>query len=130
MRLRASTPDDISNCSVALSYIPSLNVGGITCVDDDGKHMATILFDYWTINAVQCHIWVENSRVFEKNFLPEEAWKYLRANNRMLAIGVTPGDNAASLKLQHALGFEERYRIKDGWDKGVDMVISEKRLDE
>lgn len=130
MRLRASTPEDISNCSVKLSYVPSLNVGGITCVDDDDKHMATILFDYWTINSVQCHVWVEDSRVFQNNFLPGEAWKYLLENNRTLAIGVTPGDNTASLKLQHALGFVERYRIKDGWAKGVDMVISEKHLDE
>jgi len=130
MRLRASTPDDISNCSVALSYMPSLNVNGITAVDDNDKHMATILFDYWTVSAVQMHMWIENAMVLKNNFLPNECWRYLRENNKVLAIGVTPGDNAASLKLQHALGFEERYRIRDGWDKGVDMVISEKRLDE
>lgn len=128
MRFAASTPQDISDCSVALSYIPSLNVNGITVRDEDGDHMATILFDYWTVSAVQCHMWIEDPKVLEKNALPNEAWNYLRSHNKVLAIGVTPGDNTASLKLQKALGFEERYRIADGWDVGVDMVISEKRL--
>jgi hypothetical protein len=73
-------------------------------------------------------MWIENAKVLEHNALPNEVWKYLLENNRTLAIGVTPGDNTASLKLQHALGFVEKYRIVDGWARGIDMVISEKRL--
>jgi len=130
MNLHASTPEEIAECSLRLSYVPSLNVGGITCRDYEGNHLATLLFDYWTVNAAQIHMWIEHPRALEHNFLPNEAWKYLRSHNRMLALGVTPGDNVASLKLQHALGFVEKYRIVDGWAKGVDMVISEKRLDD
>lgn len=128
MKLTASNPREIADCSLALSYVPSLNANGITCRDDDGEHLATLLFDFWTINAVQIHIWIERPRALEGGDLIREAFDYVKKTGRGLVIGVTPGDNTASLRFQHALGFVEKYRIIDGWAKGVDMCISEKRL--
>lgn len=128
MKFTASTPEEIAECSLRLSYVPSLNVGGITARDENGKHMATALFDFWTVNAVQMHIWIENPMVLREDIMPNTCWKYLLDNNRKLAFAVTPSDNTASLNLQFGLGFQEKYRIRDGWAVGVDMVITEKRL--
>lgn len=128
MKLTASSPAEIADCSIALSYVPSLNANGITCRDDDGNHMATLLFDFWTINAVQMHIWIERPKALEGGILVREAFDYVKKTGRGLVLGVTPGDNTLSLRFQHALGFVEKYRIVDGWAKGIDMVISEKRL--
>lgn len=127
MILVASTPNQIANCAMTLGYVPSLNVTGITALEGD-RHLATVLFDYWTYTAVQMHIWVEDAKVFEENLLNGACWGYLKQHGRTLAIGVTPSDNAPSLKLQKGLGFVEKYRIKDGWSEGVDVVITEKRL--
>ena len=128
MKLTASNPAEIADCSIALSYVPSLNANGITCRSDEGEHLATLLFDFWTINAVQMHVWIQKPKALEGGTLVREAFDYVRKTGRGLVIGVTPGDNALSLRFQHALGFVEMYRIKDGWAKGIDMVISEKRL--
>jgi len=73
----ASTPQEIADCSAALSYIPSLNVNGITARDENGKHMATILFDFWTLNAVHMHMWIENPMVLRNDALPNICWDYL-----------------------------------------------------
>lgn len=128
MKLTASSPAEIADCSIALSYVPSLNANGITCRDDDGEHLATLLFDFWTINAVQMHVWIPKAKALEGNLLINEAFEYVKKTGRGLVIGVTPGDNMTSLRFQHALGFVEKYRIVDGWAKGIDMCISEKRL--
>lgn len=128
MKLDASTNEEISACAARLSYFPTLNVNGITAKTDNDEHMATVLFDFWTLNAVQMHVWVEQSKVFEGGVFLKALWEYLKKHGRTLAIGVTPGDNMASLKLQASLGFVEKYRIVDGWAVGVDMVITEKRL--
>lgn len=130
MKLTASNPSEIADCSIALSYIPSLNAHGITCRADEGEHLATLLFDFWTINAVQMHVWIPKAKALEGGLLVREAFDYVKKTGRGLVIGVTPGDNTASLRFQHALGFVERYRIKDGWAKGIDMCISEKRLED
>ena len=67
---------------------------------------------------------------FKGGHFVRETWDYVRSTGRTLVIGVTPGDNEASLNFQFKLGFEMTHRIPDGWAKGVDMVITEKRLDD
>lgn len=128
MKLYGSNPQEIADASLKIGYVPSLNCNGITCCSDDGEHWATILFDYWTPNSVHVHIWIENAKALEGNVFMNEAWNYLRQNERTLAICITPCDNEASLKLQRALGFVEKYRVVDGWSIGVDQVVTEKRL--
>lgn len=129
MKFTASTPKEIADCAIALRYFPSISANGITCTDDDGAHLATLLFDFWTINAVQMHMWIPHAKALSGG-LVHEAFNYVKKTGRGLVIGVTPGDNTLSLRFQHALGFIEKYRIVDGWAKGIDMVISEKRLTE
>ena len=129
MKLTASSPTEIADCSIALSYVPSLNANGITCRSDEGEHLATLLFDFWTINAVQMHMWIEKPKALDGGQLVRDAFNYVLKTGRELVIGVTPGDNTLSLRFQHALGFIEKYRVVDGWAKGIDMVISEKRLE-
>ena len=128
MKLTASTNQEIAEAAANLSYFPTMNVNGITCRDDEGKLLGVVLFDFWTINAVQMHIWTSTPMAFRDKVFIDEAFGYIKKHGRTLAIAVTPGDNTASLNFQHALGFVERYRIKDGWAKGVDMCIAEKRL--
>jgi RimJ/RimL family protein N-acetyltransferase len=38
-------------------------------------------------------------------------------------IGTVAGDNARALKFNKHLGFEVLFRLKDGWENGIDMVV-------
>jgi hypothetical protein len=130
VRLSASTNKEIAKAVANLSYCPTLNVTGITGRNDKGEITGVVLFDSWTVNAVHMHIWTSTPMALRDKDAIKEVFDYVKRNGRMLAIGVTRSDNTACLNFQHALGFVERYRIRDGWAEGVDMVISEKRLDE
>lgn len=111
----------------SVQYRCGAGAKGIKVLDGD-VIMAIVAYDYWTPNSANMHIWIGDVRVLESSFLPREAFNYLfNTCKRTIAIGVTPAHNTASLRFQHALGFKEQYRVKDGWAIGDDMVVSELR---
>lgn len=55
-----------------------------------------------------------------------ESLRYLASHGKCKIIGSTPGDNVRALRMIFGrLGFHEIGRIKDGYDHGIDLVISE-----
>lgn len=38
-------------------------------------------------------------------------------------VGTVAGNNARALKFNKHLGFEVLFRLKDGWESGIDMVV-------
>ena len=87
-------------------------------------------YDYWTPNAVQMHIWIKHPEAYLSKEFIQEGFGYPFNSGRNLVIGVTPGDNARALTFNRKLGFVEKYRIKDGWSLGTDMVIQELRRED
>lgn len=127
MRFRAATPEDVAWFSQEVSYLPGSQFTGVVAYED-GPPLGMVGLDCWTHTAVQAHVRVRDVKVLVP--LWREVLHYLRTHGRKLIVGVTPADNELSIRLQRALGFEEKYRCKDGWNEGVDMVISEYRIHE
>lgn len=122
MIFSASNAEDDRWFCEKTSYIPSPSFKGILC-SENGVRLGMIGLDFWTPRSVQAHIVIDNAKSLAP--LRREVLGYLWKHGRRLLYAVTPSNNEKSLKLQIALGFEERYRLKDAWDEGVDMVIME-----
>jgi hypothetical protein len=93
----------------------------------DGMLVAGILLESWSHNSVTIHIRVDDPLVFKHRFA-EECFKYIFVDaGRGVLIGITPANNEASLRFNQHIGLEEIYRIKDGYDVGIDYVVQELR---
>ena len=100
---------------------------GIIAWGDEGIPLAICVLDSWSYNSCQIHIWIESAFVLKHGFA-EEVFNYVfNTCQRNMIIGVTPSDNPKALKFIKHIGFEELYRIKDGYKVGVDYVVTEIR---
>lgn len=100
---------------------------GISAWDEDGNPLAVCVLDSWSWNSCQIHIWIENAFVLKHGFAQEVFNYVFNTCERNLIIGVTPADNPKALKFIRHIGFEEIYRIKDGYKVGVDYVVTQIR---
>lgn len=100
---------------------------GIVSVNDKGEYDAVCVLNSWSPNSVQAHICIENPFVIRQGFLHEIADFVFNTCERGIMLGPVPGDNEEALKFDKHIGFEEVYRIKDGFDHGVDYVLMEMR---
>jgi hypothetical protein len=123
--IRAARYDEILAVAAKLPYPVSPNCRAIR---NDG---AMVIYDGWTPNAVQVHVYSVGPRyLFDKHFLREVFWyPFVQCNKGKLFV-VTPASSKESLAVSRALGFRETYRMKDGWDVGVDMVLKEMRKED
>lgn len=101
---------------------------GIMAVDDEGIPQAIAVFDSWSFNSMQIHIWIENPFVLKHGFA-EEVFRFAfsEESGRTLIIGITPSDNEAALKFIKHMGFKYKCKIKDGYKIGVDYIVTEMR---
>lgn len=131
--ISAATVDDIEDTALLMQYCPTKNAKGIKFTANDSNAIidAMVIFDFWTPNAAQMHVWAREAKYILNPIFIREVFRYafIFADKRLL-VSVTPSDNSASLKLSEAMGFRETFRIKNGWDLGVDMVIKEMRREE
>lgn len=116
---------DIQHFCEVVGYKPSIDIKGLKC-EVDGELQGIVCYDRWTENAVQMHVWIPKPKCLSGRIFLHEIFRYpFEIANRGLAIAVTAAHNTASLKFQKFLGFEEKYRIQDGWAIGDDMIIAE-----
>lgn len=97
---------------------------------DEDNILAAAAFERWTNSAATAHIWIGDARALMGGKFLRAVCEYVfgYAGKKVL-MGETPASNPASIKLQHSIGFKEIARIPDGWDMGVDMVVSQMRAD-
>lgn len=102
---------------------------GVKLVDGDLIEAMTG-YDLWSPNSVQMHIWVKAGHSLTRNFI-RECFRYPFVQcGKGIVIGVTVGNNVAALELNRRIGFVVKYRVKDGWELGTDLVIQELRREE
>lgn len=123
MRFRAVAWGDFEWFSEKVEIYPTSQFSGILAEDEEGNRLGMIGLDYWTPRSVQAHVRIDDVICLAP--LWREVVGYLQKHGRRLVIGVTPSNNELSLRLQKALRFEETHRLKDAWDDGVDIVITE-----
>ena len=120
-----------------LVFIPDLarpsfceDTKGITVTNDDGVPQAICVLDNWSYNSCIGHLWIDNPFVIRHGF-GEEICRYVfgDASGREKILGIIPADNERCLRFAKHIGFKELYRIKDGYKKGVDHILTEMNKD-
>lgn len=119
-----ATPAEIVEFGRFIQYAPTADARGIKLVVD-GLIRAMVAYDHWTPNAVQLHVFVSDKKTFSRAFVREALrYPFVQADRKLL-IGVTPSDNEEALEFNRRIGFVQKYRILNGWDDGIDMVVQE-----
>lgn len=86
--------------------------------------LAMAAFDSWTYTSVTAHIAIEDPMVIRHGFI-DEIMRYVFGEcGKEMIIGVTNSTNKKLLGFISKLGFEELYRVPDGYDRGIDVVVS------
>jgi hypothetical protein len=86
---------------------------------------AKILCCDFTQNACHVHMFIQDSKVLQGNFLAKELFRFtFEVLERTMLIATASSLNEGSLALQRAYGFEEVCRIPDAFSDGESMVIS------
>ena len=125
MIFRAATKKDLHAIPSEARPLIVEDTRGITAEHED-EVQAVCILDSWSPNSCMIHIWIANPFVLRHGFA-EEVFKYVFDSGRELIIGNTPSNNPMALKFIKNIGFKEVFRLKDGFDKGVDYVITEMR---
>ena len=126
MIVRAATPSDYAWICQRTGIAPTADMRVIEAVDSSGRIVAQIAAEGWTPNACRVHIAVDEP-IALRDLLREAAlWLFVQAGRRV-AIAVIKSDHARSLRLSKRIGMREVYRVRDGWEQGVDLVALELR---
>lgn len=114
----------------AISYSRTGGFRAIGQINDYWELVACVGYDCWTPNSVQMHIWIPKPKEVSRRFF-QEGFRYpFEMCRKGLVVGLTPGNNAAALHFNRRVGFKEVYRMKDAWDKGIDVVVQEMRRED
>lgn len=93
----------------------------------DGKLVGAVAFDHWSHNSCHIHIAVEDMLIFKHGW-PEAVFGYIfNQCDKGIIMGITPACNERALKFILHIGFVEVYRLKDGFEVGIDFVCTEYR---
>jgi hypothetical protein len=131
IQFRAMVPLDHAEFTEATSYHPGPQFGGIVAWYWNGTRnitMGMVGLDGWTPTSVGVHWYIRHPRCIMP--LWYELLVYLHSHGKRKLIGTTPSNNVRALRMIfNRLGWREIARINDGWDTGVDIVISEYNID-
>jgi hypothetical protein len=95
---------------------------GVVAVDATETPQGVVLLDNWSENSVMGHIAIQNHMAL-RELLPAAFNYVFNFCQKGMMLGCVPEDVTKALKLNAHIGFTELYRIKDGWDVGVDYVM-------
>jgi hypothetical protein len=98
---------------------------GITALNPKTGPLGICLFDTWTANSCQIHIWIDNPVIIKYGFLTEIFdFVFSEESGRKLVVGFTPSDNPKALKFIKHVGLEEITRIPNVYGDGIDAVLT------
>jgi L-amino acid N-acyltransferase YncA len=97
---------------------------GIVAHDAYGDIMGITVMDNWSYTSVYGHIRVTNPLCLRHGGLVTETMIYVFDTCGMVNfLGSVPADNIKAIEFEKKLGFQEVYRLKDGWKRGVDALM-------
>jgi hypothetical protein len=109
--------------------IISADFQAIEAVDASGAVRGMVGYERFTPNSVMMHMAVSSPMAWRK-LIPAAFWYAFVQLGLGLALGATPASNTSALQFARRVGFRETYRVKDGFRRGVDLVLSEMRREE
>lgn len=106
---------------------PSDDLRMICHGNKDGEIDAVVAYNGFTHRICSMHVVGDGGKWIDRELLRVCFDYVFNQCNRIAVYGHVASDNAAALKLDTHLGFNEVYRIGDAVKDGVDMVILEMR---
>jgi hypothetical protein len=92
-----------------------------------GKIACAVAFDHWSHNSVHIHTAFEDLLCFKHGW-PEAVFGYIfNQCDKGVIMGVTPACNMKAIHFNKHIGFVEIFRVKDGYEEGIDFVVTEYR---
>lgn len=138
--VQAARPEHFSWLVQRTSVELSANFRAIEALDDipgfcqrcgqvHGCIRGMVGYNGWTESGVSMHVAIETPGALKAIIRPAFEYPFIEGGKQYV-MGITPGDNAKALKFNKHVGFRETYRVKDGWSKGVDLVLQEMRRED
>jgi L-amino acid N-acyltransferase YncA len=112
-----------TDCAVTSDF------SAIEALDAYGRTRGMVGYCGWTENSVQMHMAVTAPSVWRALLRPSLEYPFAQVGVGV-CLGIIPSSNVKSLRFAGAVGFEEKYRIRDGWDVGEDLVLLEMRKED
>lgn len=111
------------------SHIPLLRVedtcGFVAYDAEEEEPLACVIFDNFTYKTVQAH-WIIERPIALRHGLIEVALDFAFTHcNRDRIYGFVAANNKRALRLNARMGFEEVYRIPEGYGPGTDYIVME-----
>ncbi len=98
----------------------------IKAVDAGGTIRGMVGYDLWTENAVTAHMAVDTPIAWRSLIPACFEYPFIECDKGLI-LAVIPADNAKSWGLAGHLGFKLVHTVRDGWARGVDLLMLELR---
>lgn len=129
MRIRAAEQSDLEWLAQRTGWVFTQNARGVAAFDRLGRTRGVVGFDEWTPNSVRAHMAVAAPIVWRTLARPAFSYPFVECNKALL-LAVVNSDNARSVQLVRRFGFREVHAVKDGWERGVDLLMFQMHRDE
>lgn len=126
IRVEAAPTASFSWLLERIGYAPTTDFRAIQAVTPYGRICGMVGFDHWMPNSCQMHVALDTPIATRALLHPAFSYPFEEAG-KTVALGFVPGSRARSLRLARSLGFTEAWRVRDGWERGVDLVAFEMR---
>jgi RimJ/RimL family protein N-acetyltransferase len=102
------------------------DTNGIMAIDaGTDTPIGACIMDNWTANSVQCHFMLTNPVALKHKFL-ELCFEYMFIVEGVERVyGLVPANNEKAVKFNTHIGFTEKARMEEAYEKGVDYLLME-----
>lgn len=129
MKVTAAAPQDLDWLIRATSCAATPGMRAIKAVDATGAIRGMVGFDGWTENAAFAHMAVNTPMAWRALIPACFTYPFIECDREVL-LGVIPANNTKSWGMASHLGFRIAHTVRDGWARGVDLLLLELRRDD
>lgn len=129
MRVEAAELRDLEWLVERTKCAVTRGMRAIKAVDASGRIRGMVGYDGWTENAVTAHMAVDTAIAWRALIPACFEYPFLECGREVM-LGIIPADNVKSWGMASSLGFRIVHRVRDGWAKGVELLLLELRRDD
>jgi RimJ/RimL family protein N-acetyltransferase len=113
-------------CNLQVGIKRCEDTDGIMAIDlDTNTTVGACIMDNWTANSVQCHFMLTTPLVLKHGFLDLCFDFMFNIMGVSRVYGMVPANNDKAVKFNTHIGFTEKARMDEAFEKGVDYLLME-----